>query len=153
MSPGHCAAAAVQVGPRSASSHSRHSTSSRSAAPPEKISVTVPDGRVGLGEFDREQVQHRVLGGRAHIAAAESEHALETERGAAPLIAGLPRRGLPVEPVEAEHQALLRRPPDDVADLDDGVLQMGRDDLDVVLVERNEFQRVHGQYEWVACTG
>ena len=35
-------AAVVQVGPRSASSASRHSTSRRSTAPPEKVSVTTP---------------------------------------------------------------------------------------------------------------
>ena len=88
-------AAAVQVGPRSASSHSRHSTSRRSAAPPEKIRVTAPAGRVGLVEFDRQQVQHRVLGGRAHIAAAEGVHALEAQRGAAPLVAGVFARRRP----------------------------------------------------------
>src|ERR1700730_7105886 len=34
----------VHTGPRSTSSHSRHSTSRRNAAPPEKISVTTPAG-------------------------------------------------------------------------------------------------------------
>src|SRR5215813_8489977 len=35
---------ATRVGPRSASSTSRHSTSSRSVAPPENVSVTAPPG-------------------------------------------------------------------------------------------------------------
>src|SRR6185312_6387911 len=41
--------AVVQAGPRSASSASRHSTSSRSAASPEKVRVTTPEG-ASVGE-------------------------------------------------------------------------------------------------------
>ena len=47
--------------PMSRSSASRHSTSSRTSAPSAKASMTMPDGRIGLLEGDRQQVERRVL--------------------------------------------------------------------------------------------
>ena len=54
-------------------------------------------------------------------------------------------RRFPIEPVEAHHHPPLGRPPDDIADLEHRILQMGRDDLDVVLVERNELEEIHDE--------
>ena len=59
----------ARTGPRSASSASRHSTSSRSTPPPEKIERHDPGGRVGLGKLHREQVEHGILAGRIDVAA------------------------------------------------------------------------------------
>ena len=55
--------AAGQDGPRSAISASRHSTSSLSARPAGEDQGHDPGGRVGFGEFDRQQVEHRILAG------------------------------------------------------------------------------------------
>ena len=54
-------------------------------------------------------------------------------------------RGFPIETIDREHEAIFARPPADVGDLEDGVLEMGGDDFDVVPVERDEFERIHGR--------
>ena len=51
--------------------------------------------------------------------------------------------GLPIEPVERDHQPFFRRSPEDVRGLDHGVLQMRGDNLDVFLIKRNELETIH----------
>ena len=58
---------------------------------------------------------------------------------------------LPVEASEADHQPLFLRPPDDVGDLDEGVLDVGGHHFEVLFVQHDEFQRlrirrIHGIY-------
>src|SRR5215208_2941208 len=104
-----------------------------------------PGGCVGLVVFHRQKVQHRVLGFRIDVAAAAGQHPIKPQRGAAALKTGRDlAAGFPVEPVDAENQPLFRREPYNVGDLDDRVLQMGGDDRDIVWVERNELEWVHG---------
>jgi len=86
------------------------------------------------------------LGSQTTSETLTTAHPIEAQRGAAALVAGVftPAR-FPVEPVQAEHQPLFLGQPDDVRDFDDGILQVGRDDFDIVLVERNELERLHGR--------
>src|ERR1700693_5688594 len=102
--------------------------------------------RIGRGELDGEQVQYRVGIIRRNVPALDREHPVEPQGCAAAAEAwgGIDRR-FPVEPIEAQHQPALGRPPHDVADLEHRILQMGRDDLDVVVVERNELEEIHGR--------
>ena len=80
--------------------------------PPEKISVTTPPG-VSLRELDRQQVQHGVLAGRARLAALAARTRSNRSAARQRRISGsVAFRRLPVETVEADHQALLLRSPD-----------------------------------------
>ena len=45
---------------------------------------------------------------------------------------------------------MLARLPEDVGDFDQGVLHMGGNDLDVVLVEGDEFKFLHGRVPFPA---
>src|SRR5262249_37808872 len=97
-------------------------------------------------EFHRQQVEHRVLAGGIDLAALAAIDPLEAQRRAAAPKLGLLRtlaRG-PIEAVERHHEALFLRSPDNVGDLDEGILEMGGDDLEVVPVEGDEFHRLHG---------
>ena len=81
----------------------------------------------------------------------QAQHPVEAERRAAAAhlrARCIPR--LPVEAVEADHQALFLRTPMHVRDLDLGILQMGRHDLEIVRVERDEFQRLHDRLHTAA---
>ena len=85
------------------------------------------------------------------LLALAAQHAVEPERRAAAAHFGarcIPR--LPVEAVEAEHQALFLRAPMHVGDLDLGILQMGRHDLEIIRVEGDEFQRLHDRLHMAA---
>ena len=80
-------AAVAHTGPRSASSHSRHSTSSCRAAPPEKIEGH-PAGRgVGGRELDGQQIEDPILVGRRDITCLERIDPLEAQgREPAPVL-------------------------------------------------------------------
>ena len=113
-------------------------------APPEKISVTTPAGAsVGSNSTARRLRTASLPSGLTclHLqASTRSKRSAERRRRSCGVrcIAGPP-----VEAVETEHQALLLRAPVHVGDLDLGILQMGRNDLQVVRVEGDEFQRLH----------
>ena len=99
-----------------------------------------PRRRISLGKLDRKQVKHRVLAGRAHVPAFAGQHALEAQSrtpAAVFLIASL--RAFPIEAIDRDHDALFLRPPQHVGDLGHRVLQVGRSDLEILLVEDNEF--------------
>ncbi len=51
----------------------------------------------------------------------------------------------PVEAVDRKHQPVLVGAPTDVGDLEDRVLEVGGDDLDVVPVECDQFEWIHGR--------
>ncbi len=100
----------------------------------------VPPGAFGLAVLDRQQVQHRVLGLGVHVAAAERLDAIKAQRGAAALVAGSSQpqasQSNRLRPSTSRFSAGCQI---NVRHLENGVLQMGRDDFDIVLVERNEF--------------
>ena len=67
-------------------------------------------------------------------------HALEMQAGPAPgALAALSTA--PVEAVDDKGKALLAREPGHVGGLDRGILQMGRDDLEVLPIEGKQFKR------------
>jgi hypothetical protein len=51
----------------------------------------------------------------------------------------------PVETIERKDEALFLRPPHDVGDFQHRVLQMRRNDCEVLAVEDDEFKVVHGR--------
>ena len=55
----------------------------------------------------------------------------------------LVQAAFPVEAPRAERETVLMRQVRQIADLDDCVLQMGRDDGEIFLVQRDEPQRFH----------
>ncbi len=135
----------ARTGPRSASSASRHSTSSRSAPPPEKIKVTTPAGASVSSNSTARRLSTASLPAGSTLRHLQpltrSKRSAERQRRSS----GWSRSAAePVEPARAHDEALLLRTPDDVGDLDDGILQMGGDDLEVVPVEGNELHRLHG---------
>ncbi len=107
--------------------------------------MTTPAGGSLLGELDRQQVEHRILAGGIDVAALAGSDALEPQRRAAAPQLGARAHSAASQSKRssADHQPLFLRAPDDVGDLDQGILQMGGDDLEVVRVEGNEFQRLH----------
>ena len=75
----------------------------------------------------------------------QREHPVEAECGKPAAVFGLLGvRGFPIEAAERDDETVLCRTPVYVGHLHDGVLQVSRDDLDIVLVEGDELQRVHG---------
>src|SRR5262249_24524956 len=102
--------------------------------------------RRGLGELDRQQVEHRLLVDRAHVAALAGHHAVEAQGRTAAAKTGIGAAGgLPVQPGHGQGEKLLSGTPDDVVYFDDRVLDVGRYYFDVVVVEGNELHRVHDQ--------
>src|SRR5215475_11419299 len=100
---------------------------------------------VGLGKLDRQKIENTVLLSRIYVLAFTGQNALEAQRGPAPpeFIAGAVR-AFPVETIEPDNKTPFFRPPMHIGNLDDGVLQVGRSDLEIFLVKDHEFQRVHG---------
>src|SRR5262249_24645852 len=100
--------------------------------------------RVGLGKLDGKQVEHRGLARRIDISALAAIDALEAQRRtAAPQFKLFPLGREPIEAAQRDHYAPFLRAPDDVGDLDERILQMGGDDLEVVLVKGDELHRLH----------
>src|SRR5712691_317102 len=92
-------------------------------------------GRIGLGEFDREQVEHVVLAVGIDAAALADVDALEAQRrAAAPQFRPRSLGGEPIEAAERDDETPLLRLPEYVSNLDQSILQMGRDDVEVVPV-------------------
>ena len=52
-----------------------------------------------------------------------------------------------IKAVEAHDHPVLGRTPEDFADLDGRILQMGGNDLEIVPVEGDEFEKVHGNVQ------
>ena len=90
--------------------------------------------RIGLGKFHRQQIEHGGAVLRVDVAALEIEHAVEAQhRAAAAIFRAVFLRRFPIEAIDRDDEPLLARLPANVGDLEDGILEMGRDDLDVVL--------------------
>jgi hypothetical protein len=53
-------------------------------------------------------------------------------------------RRLPVEAVQGNDQPLFLRPPDHVGHLHHGILHVGGDDLEILFIEGDELQWIHG---------
>ena len=130
--------------PRSVSSHSRHSTSSRSAPPwAEQQKRAAAGGFAGM-EFDPDQFQHRV--------AAAPDRCCATcrparGRSAAPRSGGAARfppdsvcsQSSLVMPTTSRFSSCRQTMSDG---LDAGILHMGRDHREIVGIERDQFERV-----------
>ena len=107
-----------------------------------------PGRGIALGKFDRKQIERCVLIGLVEVAALAGVNAFEPQRGpAAAVTRRIDAPGTvdidrihPVETLERHHEPMLAWLPEYVGDLDERVLHMGRDDLDVVLVEGDEFK-------------
>src|SRR5262249_38283448 len=83
--------------------------------PAREDEVHDPGGRIGLAEFDREQVEHRVPAGGIDVSALAAFDAPEAQRPPAASEFGLcPLRGEPVETAQRHHQAPFLRTPHDV---------------------------------------
>ena len=54
--------------------------------------------------------------------------------------------GAPVEAIDDQDEALLARQKDDVAAAHFGILEMRRNDGEVILVERDQLERLGGQH-------
>ncbi len=142
-------AAVVQVGPRSASSASRHSTSSRSAPPPEKLRVTTPAGSSVCVNSTERRLRTASSPAGGWRPALPGLHPLEPQsRAAAPILRRPVRRGLPVEAVQRHDEAVLFGPPQHFGRPDHRILEMGRNHFEVFAVEGNEFQQIHGTISW-----
>src|SRR5262249_24054968 len=101
--------------------------------------------RVALHEVDRKQAQYGILVGLVNVSTLHAVDPFKPQGGAAALVLRVATAsGLPIEPVEPQHQALLAPQPNNVADIDHGVLQVSRNDLEDVLVERDQFEGFHG---------
>src|SRR5262249_1655186 len=134
--------AAGQDGPRSASSASRHSTSSRSVPPPEKMRFTIPAG----GSVSENSTASRLSTASlpAGLTLRPLPHFTRSKRRAAASEFGLcPLRGEPVEAAQRYHQALFLRTPHDVGHFDERILQVGGHDFEVVPVKGDELHRLH----------
>ena len=129
------------------SSASRHSTSSRSTAPPEKVSVTTPAGASVSANSTASRLRTASLLGGIDVPALAGQHPLETQRRAA---AAQFRRRSRSRPSSRSGRAPSTRRFScgrqmHIGDLDLGILQMGGNDLEVVLVEGDELdRRLHG---------
>ena len=102
--------------------------------------------RIVLGEFDRQQIERRVLVGLIEIAALAAVHALEPQRRAAAPQIG--RRTSVAGRTQSKRLSAItkrcsRGRQKMSATLTSGVLHVGRNHLDVVLVERDELQLLH----------
>ena len=114
-------------------------------APPENMRVTTPAG----GSVSENSTASRLS--TASLPAGftwrhlqqltRSKRSAERQRRSSGFVA---LGGKPVEAAERDHDALLLRPPDHIGDLDQGILQMGGHDLEVVPVEGDELHLVHG---------
>src|SRR5882672_679011 len=100
--------------PRSVSSHSRYSRSSRSAPPWLNSNNALPPGASRV-EFDPDQFQRGVRPPQIDVARLAGLDPVEAQRRDHPARGGTAgQRLLPVEPVHADHQALFVLPPDDI---------------------------------------
>src|SRR5712692_1488530 len=72
-----------------------------------------------------------------------SSTSARSPRAAAPALRPRPLGRGPVEATERHDQALFLPAPADIGHLDEGILQMGGDDLEVVPVEGDELHRLH----------
>src|SRR5262249_27751218 len=131
-------------GPPPARPGSPHSAPVPAPPPPRENEIHAPGGRIGLGKFDRQQVEHRVLAGGIDVSALAAFDALEAQRRAATSEFGLcPLGGEPVEAAQRYHQALFVRTPHDGGHLDERILQMRGHDFEVVPVKGDELHRLH----------
>src|SRR6185312_11673277 len=108
-------------------------------------------------ELDSEKIEHAVLAVLIKAAAFAGDDAFEAKRRATAAI--FRRRALervaigrvhPVEALDRHDEAVLARTPQDIADLDKGVLQMSGHDLDIVLVQGDELKFLHDRVPLIA---
>src|SRR5665213_1984807 len=100
--------------------------------------------RIRDGEVHGEKLQHRLRPGAVDRTGAHRADAVKRHRSAAALVvAAAAVFGLfPSETVHAEGEAALLRQIEHVADLEDGVLYIGRENCEVFLVDGGEPERV-----------
>src|SRR5277367_6772367 len=101
-------------------------------------------GAIGLLERYGQEVEHYLLVAAIDVAALEGIDAVEPQRAAAALIVRPPRLGaLPVETGKPDHEPLFAGPPVNITDAHHRVLQMGRNDLEIIHVECDELEELH----------
>ena len=110
-------------------------------APPEKVRVTTPAGASVSSNSTASRLSTASLpcgSTLRHLQAVtrSKRSAVRRRRSSGCVACGRASRSR----LSADHQPLLLRPPEHVGDLDHGILQMGRDDLEVVPVEGDELE-------------
>jgi hypothetical protein len=109
-------------------------------------------GRVALLEGDGEEVQDLIRVAPIDAAHPDRENAFEVQsRETTP--GWLARVRLPIETARDDGKAPLFAKVGKVAHADDRVLEVGRDDGEVFLVESDEAQQIHGADPVVSIEG
>lgn len=104
--------------------------------PARKIQGDAAAGRIVFIEIDGEEIEHHIGVAGRHLLALAGIDPFKPQRGAAALKMRTAATGtFPVEPVEGHDQPFFRWPPQNIADLDDGILEVSRDDLEIVAIE------------------
>ena len=136
----------LQAGPRSLSSASMHSTWSWIEASPEKVRMTLPAGASSGSKrtASSDSTLSSALGLTCLSLAPNTRSNLERRPPPLEVLAVAALRRLPVEAVEHGGEALLRRLINHVADAHHRILEMRRDDGEVLLIEGDQFERLHG---------
>src|SRR5262249_40659927 len=96
-------------------------------------------------KLDGQKVQHMLLAGRVHVLALAGEHAVKAQRRtAAAQLRDRGDGGWPVKAIDRQYNPFLPGSPVYIGDLDFGILEMGGDDLQILLVEGDELDAIHG---------
>ena len=105
---------------------------------------------VVFGEFDGKKIEHGILATLIETATLARDNAFEAEsRAAAPVFRrfDLERVGIdrvhPVKAVDRHDETAFARTPKNVANLDEGVLQVSGHDLDIILIQGDELKFLH----------
>src|SRR5262249_5263577 len=81
--------------------------------------------RIALDEVDGKQAEYGFLVGLVNVSALHAVDPFKPHRRPPALVLRVATTsGLPIEPVEPQHQALLAAQPNNVADIDHSVLQV-----------------------------
>jgi len=100
--------------------------------------------RIAFGEFDRQQIKYRLLVRAIHVPALEGMDALEPQCGMAALeLRGVVKRAFPIEPGKHDNQPVLGWAPDDIANADNRVLEVGRNHGKIVLIQSDKLEEIH----------
>src|SRR5581483_5838361 len=105
-------------------------------------------------QADRQQIQHPVRGVERDLVVVDGRHLVENKGGMGAPVARLNARiGLPAEAVDQENKTLLASEVGAVTHRDQRILDGGRDDAEIVGVERAELELLHYRRAPVEMTG
>ena len=136
----------LQAGPRSLSSASMHSTWSWIEASPEKVRMTLPAGASSGSKrtASSDSTLSSALGLTFLSLAPNTRSNRSAVRRRLKSLPLPPCADFPIEAVEHGGEALPRRLIDHVADAHHRILEMRRDDGEVLLIEGDQLERLHG---------